>query len=113
MFPRDIICPRNISINTLYKGVDYDEDDNKYYKYTPANVLKNENIKLYWNRSILTDKTVPFNRPDITFMNKTKTKSLSQSVTRLDLHPNTYIQLKKKSVISGTCSIVRNFLNYK
>ena len=34
------------------------------------NALENENFKLYCNRSILTDKTVPFNRPDITFMNK-------------------------------------------
>ena len=39
-------------------------------------------------------------------------KSLSQSLTRLNLHPNTYIQLQK-SVILGTCSIVRNFLNYR
>jgi len=41
-----------------------------YYKYTPANVLRNENFKLYCNRSILTDKTIPFNRPDLNFMNK-------------------------------------------
>ena len=39
-------------------------------------------------------------------------KSLPQSLTRLNLHPNTYIQMQK-SVILGTCSIVRNFLNYK
>ena len=39
-------------------------------------------------------------------------KSLSQSLTRLNLHPNTYTQLQK-SVILGTCSIVRDFLNYK
>jgi len=36
-------------------------------------------------------------------------KSLSQSLKRLDLHPNTYIQIQK-SVILGICSIVRNFL---
>ena len=37
-----------------------------------------------------------------------------QSVTRLDLYPNTYVHTtEKKSVIFGTCSIVRNFLNYK
>jgi hypothetical protein len=120
-----------------------------------------------WNRSIITDKTIPSNRPDITFMNKTKKsgflidiavpnthnlakitekqekyrelgneisvmwkqntvqlilivipstgiipKSLSQILKRLNLHPNTYIQMQK-SVILGTCSIVRNFLNYK
>ena len=39
-------------------------------------------------------------------------KSLSQSLKRLDLHPNTYIQMQK-FVILDTCSIVRNFLNYK
>ena len=39
-------------------------------------------------------------------------KSLSQSLTRLNLHTNTYTRLQK-SLIIGTCSIVRNFLNYK
>ena len=114
------------------------------------------------------NKTIPFNRPDITFINKktkntflvdiavpsthnlAKTitdkqnkyqelaseicamwkqntaqviplvisstgvipKSLPQSLKRLNLHPNTCIQMQK-SVILGTCSIVRNFLNYK
>jgi len=150
----------------LAEAAEFIGDKSPYYKYTPANVLENENFKLYWNRSILTEKTMPFNRPNITFMNKktkntflidiavpnthnlTKTitdkqnkyqdlaneicviwnqkaaqlipivisstgiipKSLSQSLTRLNLHPNTYIQLQK-SVILGTCSIVRDFLN--
>ena len=39
-------------------------------------------------------------------------KSLSQSLTRLNSHLNTYIQLQK-FVIRGTRSIVRNCLNYK
>jgi len=39
-------------------------------------------------------------------------KSLSQSLTRLNLHPNTYIQLQNSEILD-TCSIVRNFLNYK
>ena len=39
-------------------------------------------------------------------------KSVPQSLKRLNLHPNTYIQMQK-SVILGTCSIVRNFVNYK
>jgi len=123
---------------------------------------------LHWNRSTLADKTIPFNRPDITFTDKktkntflvdtavpnthnlAKTiidkqnkyqelaneicamwkqnpaqviliavsstgvipKSPSQSLKRLNLHPNTYTQMQK-SVILGTCSIVGNFLNYK
>jgi len=41
-------------------------------------------------------------------------KSLSQSLTTLNLHPNTYIYIQlQKSVILGTCSILRKFLNYK
>jgi len=38
-------------------------------------------------------------------------KSLTQSLKKRNLHPSTYIQMQK-SVILGTCSIVRNFLNY-
>jgi hypothetical protein len=152
----------------LAEAAELIEDKSTYYRYTPANVLENDNFKLYWNRSIITDKTVPANRPDITLMNKktkktfltdiavpnthnlAKTitdkqnkyhelanemcamwkknaaqvipivisstavipKSLSQILKRLNLHPNTCIQMQK-SVILGTCSIVRNFLNYK
>ena len=35
-------------------------------------------------------------------------KSLSQYLKRLNLHPNTYIQMQK-SVVLGTCTIVRTF----
>jgi hypothetical protein len=30
------------------------EDKSPYYKHTPANVLENDNFKLYWNRSVIT-----------------------------------------------------------
>jgi hypothetical protein len=58
----------------LAEAAELIDDKSPYYKYTPANVLEKENFKLYWNRSILTDKAIAFNRPDITFMNK-KTKN--------------------------------------
>ena len=58
----------------LAEAAELIDDKSPNYKHTPANVLENENFKLYWNRSILTDKTIYFNRPDITFMNK-KTKN--------------------------------------
>jgi hypothetical protein len=122
-------------------------------------------LRVTWHKR---GKTVPFNRPDITFMNKktkntilidmavpnthnlAKTitdkqnkyqemanevcavwkqntaqmiplvisptavipKSLPQSLKRLNLHPNTYIQMQI-SVFLGTYSIVRNLLNHK
>jgi len=151
----------------LAEAAEFIEEKSPYYKCTTANVLESENFKLYWNRSILTDK-IPSNRLNITFMNK-KTKntflidiavpnthnlaktitdkqnkyqglandicamwkqkaaklipivisstgviprSLTQSLTRLNLHPNTHTQVQKSEIL-GIRSIVRNFLNYK
>ena len=58
----------------LAEAAELTEDKSPYYKYTPVNVLEKDNFKLYWNRTILTNKTIPFNRSDKTFMNK-KTKN--------------------------------------
>ena len=44
------------------------------YKYIPQNVLENDKHKLYWNRSIITDKTIPHNKPDITITHKQNKK---------------------------------------
>ena len=41
-----------------------------YYQYTPAPVLESTNHKMYFDRAILTDKTVHNNRPDITLIDK-------------------------------------------
>lgn len=62
-----------------------------YYKYKPKNVLENDNAKLYWNRDIITDRTILSNRPDITLTIKsTKTTYL------IDISvPNTH-NLKQK-----------------
>ena len=50
--------------------------------------------------------------PDSNIIYGSNSKVTTTSLTRLNMHPNTYIQMQK-SVILGTCSIVRNFLNYK
>jgi hypothetical protein len=39
-----------------------------------VNNNNNNTFKLNWNRRIMTDKTIPANRPDVTFTNK-KTKT--------------------------------------
>jgi hypothetical protein len=41
------------------------------YKYNPSKVLENDMAHLYWDRGILTDKTVPHNHSDITLFKKT------------------------------------------
>lgn len=41
-----------------------------YYKYLPAAVLESDNTVLYWDRPIITDRTVDYNRPDIVIIDK-------------------------------------------
>jgi hypothetical protein len=41
------------------------------YKYEKQIVLENDNYKLYWDRTLLMDKTILFNQPDITLADKT------------------------------------------
>jgi hypothetical protein len=68
-------------------------------------IMANE-ISVMWKQNIV--KVIPI----VISSTGVIPKSLSQSLKRLNLHPYTYIQMQK-SVILGTCSIVRNFLNYK
>jgi ribosomal protein L37E len=60
----------------LAEAAELIEEKCPYYRYTPANVLENDNFKLYWNRSIITDKIISVNRPDITLTNKKKQRPL-------------------------------------
>lgn len=48
------------------------EKKTAYYKYKPNPVLENSHCKIYWDRTILTDRTAHFNRPDITVHDKLK-----------------------------------------
>ena len=46
------------------------KETSPYYKYNPTSVLENKNYKLYWDRSVLIDKTVAHNTPDIVLVNR-------------------------------------------
>lgn len=57
-----------------------------YYKYTPAIILESVHHKLYWDRTIITDKTIHHNRPDITLYDKS-----TKTVFLIDIAiPNTH-----------------------
>ena len=59
------------------------KDSTPYYKYQPKAVIETDTIQLYWNRPIITDKTVINNRPDIVLKDKA-----SKIVTIIDVsHP--------------------------
>lgn len=42
-----------------------------YYSYTPEKVCETTENMLYWDRTIITDHTIPNNRPDLLLWNKT------------------------------------------
>jgi hypothetical protein len=41
-----------------------------HYSYKPESCLENENYKLYFDRTVLTDIHIQHNRPDIIILNK-------------------------------------------
>ena len=41
-----------------------------YYSYEPEPVLESDEHALYWDRTVLTDRTVPENRPDLVWRDK-------------------------------------------
>jgi hypothetical protein len=43
-----------------------------HYSYTPESCLENDNNKLYFHRTVLTDIHIKHNRPDIIILNKQK-----------------------------------------
>ena len=43
----------------LAEAAELTEDRSPYHNHTPVSVLDNDNFKLYCNRSILSDKTIP------------------------------------------------------
>lgn len=58
----------------LIKKIDNTHEHQPYYKYEPSSVYSTDTHKIYWNRTIITDRTINHNRPDITFIdNETKT----------------------------------------
>lgn len=79
-----------------------------YYKYTPNPVLENETSVLYWDRLMITDKSVDFNRPDIVLVNKKERKGYIADIAvplttnifqtecqKIDKYQNLAIELKR------------------
>jgi hypothetical protein len=66
-----------------------------HYSYTPESCLENDNYKLYFDRTVLTDIHIKHNRPDIIILNKQQKQAYL-----LDI-----------AILLYSCHIVRKFLN--
>ncbi|CAH2052194.1 unnamed protein product, partial [Iphiclides podalirius] len=52
-----------------------------YYKYSPEAVLENDRARLYWDRSIITDRTIVANKPDIVLMDRAQSRVFLVDIT--------------------------------
>lgn len=61
-----------------YKLVD---SEVPYYKYVPDPVLENDHVTLYWDRSIITDRTIVANKPDIVVIDRLARRTMIVDIT--------------------------------
>ncbi|CAB0030643.1 unnamed protein product, partial [Trichogramma brassicae] len=57
------------------------ESEVPYYKYTPAPVLENGRATLYWDRSVITDRTIVANKPDIVLTDRLTRQAILVDIT--------------------------------
>ena len=76
----------------------FEEPHSPYYKHEPDIVLENCVYKLSSDSTLLRDKTVHFNRPDITLVDITN-KEAAFIDTAIPLSPSLHVTIKKKTRI--------------
>ena len=57
------------------------ESEVPYYKYVPDPVLEKDHVTLYWDRSIITDRTIVANKPDIVVIDRSARRVMIIDVT--------------------------------
>jgi hypothetical protein len=72
VFPRDMVCLRNISVNILHKGdvEDNNNNNNKWYTHVPKPVDEEGDVTVLWNLAVHTEREITENRSDIIIKNK-------------------------------------------
>jgi hypothetical protein len=64
------LCIQFIDIMPLFRYINNIKDTQPHYIYKPESCLENDNYKLYFDRTVLTDIHIQHNRPDIIILNK-------------------------------------------
>lgn len=67
------------------------QNSEPYYKYKPPPVIENQYVKIYWDKTIMTDVTVRHNRPDITIIKKQSKEAL---LIDISIPNNSNIEIK-------------------
>ncbi|KAL1446040.1 hypothetical protein WDU94_012394 [Cyamophila willieti] len=66
------------------------KESTNYYQYIPETILENNDVEMYWDRTILTDKALAHNRPDITLWKKKE-----KEVQLIDIAVTNCVNLEK------------------
>jgi hypothetical protein len=71
-----------------------------HYSYTPESCLENDNYKLYFDRTVLTDIHIKHNRPDIVILNKQQKQAYLLDIAVPNSHniTQTYIRITQKLI---------------
>jgi len=75
-----------------------------YYTYAPASVLPSEEVMLHWDRTVLTDRAVRHNRPDLVLVDRKASIARFIAVAipcTLNLEQTTKEKVTKYIVLSG------------
>jgi hypothetical protein len=67
------------------------KDTQPHYIYKPESCLENDNYKLYFDRTVLTDIHIQHNRPDIIILNKQQKQAYLFDIAVPNSHNNTDI----------------------
>ncbi|KAI5755598.1 hypothetical protein M8J77_018249 [Diaphorina citri] len=119
---------------------DLTTDKTEYYKYQPQPVLENENMKIYWDSTVITDRRIEANRPDIVLVDKNEKtvklidiahpadhNILHSTATKIHKYQDLAIEIRnmwdmtsveylvhkiQKSVLLENCRLLRRFLSH-
>ena len=67
-----------------------------YYRYDPAPVLENNSALLYWDRTIITDRYIVANRPDIVIVDRSVRRAIIVDITVP--HDDNLVKAEKEKV---------------
>lgn len=83
--PRQYLDRHNRVAGILHQDICRREElltkEEPFYKYLPDRILENDEVRVYWDTDIITDKAVIHNRPDILVLYKKKKKAFIVDVT--------------------------------
>lgn len=82
-----------------------------YYEYAPAAVTQQEHLTVYYDRSIITDRTIPCNKPDIVIRDRRKKEAYIIDIAIPNTHNLIATITEKKRKYTDLADEMKNLWN--